>query len=159
VIVREARLEDAGAVRAAVSAAFGREDEAKIVDGVRDAGDVLVEFVAEIDGEIAGHVLFSRMRCQPALLAAGLGPLAVAPRFQARGAGTALAKTGLEACRVRGVAACFVLGAPAYYGRFGFVAAVAIRSPYAKLPAFQVLAFDAQATETLIAADYPAAFG
>ena len=76
--------------------------------------------MAEIGGEVAGYVLF--MRCQPPMLAgAGLGPLAVAPQFQGCGVGTALTRAGLEACRARAVVACFVLGAPAYYGRFGFV--------------------------------------
>jgi putative acetyltransferase len=160
VTIREAREADACAVRAVVSAAFGRSEEAAIVDGVRAAGEVLVEFVAEVDGEIAGHVLFSRMRCQPPMLAAGLGPLAVAPPSQGRGAGSALVKAGLAACRARGLAACFVLGAPAYYGRFGFIpAAVAVRSPYEHLPAFQVLAFDVPAMTKLVAVDYPAAFG
>ncbi|HEY2483487.1 MAG TPA: N-acetyltransferase [Caulobacteraceae bacterium] len=159
-IIREARKADADAVRAVVSAAFGRLDEAAIVEGVRASGEVLVEFVAEIEGEIAGHVLFSHMRCQPPLPAAGLGPLAVAPRFQGRGAGTALAKAGLAVCRARGLAACLVLGAPAYYGRFGFISAAgAVCSPYAHLPAFQILTFDGEATAKLVAVDYPAAFG
>jgi predicted N-acetyltransferase YhbS len=160
VIVREAREADAPAVRRVVTAAFGRSDEGAIIDGVRAAGEILVELVAEIAGEIAGYVLFSRLRCVPAMLAAGLGPLAVAPRFQGRGAGTALARAGLETCRTRDVSACFVLGAPAYYGRFGFVSAGGtVASPYAHLPAFQILAFDVEATRTLRAIDYPAAFG
>jgi putative acetyltransferase len=159
VIVREACEADAEAVRRVVTSAFGRSDEAAIVDRVKAAGDVLVELVAEVGGEIAGHVLFSRMRCRPPMLAAGLGPLAVAPEFQGRGVGTALAEAGLEACHARAAAACFVLGAPAYYARFGFVSAAGtVVSPYAHLPAFQILAIDAAATRTLRAVDYPAAF-
>lgn len=159
-IVREALETDQEAARRLVTAAFGRIEEAAILDGVRASGDVLVELVAEIGGEIAGHVLFSRMRCRPPMLAAGLGPLAVAPRFQGRGVGSALATDGLEACRARAVVACFVLGAPAYYGRFGFVpAAGSIASPYAQAPAFQILEFDFQAAAMLVVVDYPDAFG
>ncbi len=158
-IVREASRDDASAIRRVVAAAFGRPDEAVIVDQVRAAGAALAEFVAEIDGEIAGHVLFNRMKCRPPMLVAGLGPLAVAPAFQGRGIGSALVRHGLDACRQLGVRACVVLGAPAYYGRFGFTSAgKVIESKYSHLPAFQALAFDDGALSKPINIAYPDAF-
>lgn len=159
-IIRKAMARDHAAISLLVAAAFGRPDEAAIVDQVRAAGETLVELVAEIDGEIVGHVLFSRMVCQPPMSAAGLGPLAVAPALQGRGIGSELTRRGLDACRELGALACVVLGAPAFYGRFGFASAgQAIRSPYAHLPGFQVLDFDGVALGRLVSIAYPDAFG
>jgi putative acetyltransferase len=160
VIVRGALAPDYAAIARLVTAAFGRTDEAVIVDQVRAAGEAFVELVAEIDSKIVGHVLFSRMRCQPPIPAVGLGPLAVAPAFQGRGIGSELTRRGLDASRELGALVCVVLGAPAFYGRFGFVSAgKAIRSPYAQLPAFQALDFDGVALGRLVSIAYPAAFG
>jgi putative acetyltransferase len=160
VIIREAMARDHAAISPLVAAAFGRPDEAAIVDQVRAAGETLVELVAEIDGEIVGHVLFSRMGCQPPMSAAGLGPLAVAPALQGRGIGSELTRRGLDACRELGALVCVVLGAPAFYGRFGFASPEqAIRSPYAHLPAFQALDFDGAALGRLVGIAYPDAFG
>ena len=158
-IVRGASSADASAIRLVVAAAFGRPDEAVIVDQVRAAHEALAEFVAEVDGEVAGLVLFNRMKCRPPMLVAGLGPLAVAPAFQGRGIGSALVRHGLDACRQRGVRACVVLGAPAYYGRFGFTSAgAAIESRYSHLRAFQALAFGDSSLPQHLSIAYPDAF-
>ncbi|NNL68130.1 MAG: N-acetyltransferase, partial [Myxococcales bacterium] len=47
-------------------------------------------------------------------------PLAVLPEAQGRGVGSALVPAALEAARALGWPAVFLLGSPAYYGRFGF---------------------------------------
>jgi putative acetyltransferase len=72
----------------------------------------------------------------------GLAPVAVHPKWQRRGIGSALIQRGLEECRKRGVGAVFVLGEPALYARFGFIPAHtrALRCVYEAPPdAFQVL--------------------
>ena len=70
-----------------------------------------------------GHALFTPVTVEgagaPGLLLA-LGPMAVAPRHQRRGVGSALVEAGLESCRELGADAVFVLGHPDYYPRFGF---------------------------------------
>jgi putative acetyltransferase len=157
VIIRDVCAADHRVIAALVTAAFGRSDEAVIVDEAR--GGCLVELVAEDDGEIVGHALFSRMTCNPPALVAGLGPLAVAPDRQGRGVGDALVRRGLEACRILGVETLVVLGAPAYYGRFGFtVAPSTIGSRYAGLAAFQALPLISGALDRTIDIAYPAAF-
>ena len=158
--IRSATAADHAAISAVVAAAFGRSDEAGMVEASRAGGDALLEFVAVNGGAIVGHILFNRMTCAPDLLVAGLAPLAVEPHSQGQGAGAALARRGLEACRALGVKACVVLGAPAYYGRFGFTAAPAtIASPYAGLPAFQALEFEPEVLARPISIAYPSAFG
>ncbi|HEX7761523.1 MAG TPA: N-acetyltransferase [Caulobacteraceae bacterium] len=165
-IIRPARPEDHAAIRPLVTAAFAAADhasgtEADIVEGVRAEGAVLVELVAEADGEIVGHILFSRMTCDRPVFVAGLGPVAAAPDRQLRGIGTALIQRGLGDCRALGVQAVILLGHPTYYPRFGFSAQAAARiaSPYAGNPAFMALELTPGALGQPLKAEFPAAFG
>jgi putative acetyltransferase len=159
VIVRPVRPADFSAIGAVATAAFGRAEEADMVDQVRAGGQLLFELAAEDDGAVAGHVLFSRMTCEPAAVVAGLAPLAVAPGKQGRGIGGALVRQGLEACRELGMAGCVVLGSPAYYGRFGFRRAPAsITCRYSSLEAFQALAYENGAFARPMTLAYPPAF-
>ncbi|MEM0936073.1 MAG: N-acetyltransferase [Pseudomonadota bacterium] len=68
------------------------------------------------------------MRGRPAML---LGPLAVSPDLQRRGHGSKLVADALARVATRpGKPPVFVLGDPAYYGRFGFHAAHNVAPPY-----------------------------
>ncbi len=121
--VRPETTADGSRIRAVNRAAFGREGEGELVDALRAAGVVIASLVADEEGEVVGHVLFS-----PAVLedgkgqttVAGLGPVAVLPEHQGRGIGSALIDAGLTICRESGYAIAVVLGHPAYYPRFGF---------------------------------------
>ncbi|HJR57614.1 MAG TPA: N-acetyltransferase [Rhizomicrobium sp.] len=109
---------------------FPTATEADLVDGLRADGDAVLSLVAEEDSEIAGHVLFSRMTAP--FRALGLAPVAVLPHYRRRGIAARLIEDGLA----RAAAdwdAVFVLGDPAYYGRFGFDAGLAacFANPYA----------------------------
>lgn len=143
--LRDEAPSDAPAVAALLRAAFGGEDEAGLVADLRAAGGALVALVAEgPGGEVVGHVMFSPLEIaregQAPILAAALAPLAVAPAWQRRGIGAALAEAGLARCRDLGVPGAVVLGDPAYYRRFGFDAARAagFSAPWAG-PALQAL--------------------
>lgn len=140
--VRDETPADAAAVRDVVTRAFGRADEAGLVDALRAAGKATVALVAVGDAAVVGHVLFSPVTLDGAPFGVGLAPLAVAPEAQRRGVGGALVLAGLARCRDGGHGIAVVLGDPDYYGRFGFVAAErhGIRSEYDVPPgAFQVL--------------------
>jgi putative acetyltransferase len=152
---------DFDAIREVVTAAFGREAEALIVDGVRAEGVAMVELVVEDAGEILGYVLFSRMTTEPAGRFAGLGPVAVRPDRQGQGIGEALCDAGVAAVRALGADAIVVLGHPDYYPRFGFShdAAANIASPFADREAFMALELKPGALAAPIKADFPAAFG
>jgi putative acetyltransferase len=160
-LVRSATAADHSAIRAVVDAAFAGPAESRIVDGVRSESAALVELVAEADGEVVGHVLFSRMTVTPARFIAALGPLAVRPDRQGLGHGAALSRAGIEAVRALGAEAVVVLGHPGYYPRFGFshAAASSIASPYSDRPAFMALELTPGALAVQLRADYPEAFG
>jgi putative acetyltransferase len=122
-VVRDEAAGDPAAIRDVVTRAFGRSDEARLVDMLRTAGKATLSLVAEREGRIAGHVLFSPVTLAGAPFGLGLAPLAVAPEEQRAGVGGALVRAGLERAHAAGITTVVVLGSPAYYGRFGFVAA------------------------------------
>jgi putative acetyltransferase len=161
VSVRAATPADVAAIRAVEAAAFGRDDEADLVEALRADGAVLAELVFEDGGGVVGHILFSALRTDPPKAVAALAPVAVSPQAQGRGAGSALCRAGIETCRQLGQDAVLVLGEPAYYARFGFSAEAArtVRTVYSHLPAFMALALKPDALEPLLKAEYPAAFG
>ena len=159
--MRPALPADHAAIRAVETAAFGRSDEADMVEAARAEGAALVELVAEAHGEIVGHILFSRMTVTPARFFAGLAPVAVSPSVQGRGVGDALCRAGIEAVKALGAEAVVVLGHPDYYPRFGFSAAAAAKlvSPYAGNAAFMALELTPGALGAALRIDYPRAFG
>ncbi len=123
VTIREEQPEDQVAIREVNRLAFSGEDEALLVDRLREEKLVICSLVAVEASEVVGHILFSRLpvETQHAVLeVAALAPMAVRPDHQRRGVGLVLVRTGLEVCRQRGVPAVVVLGHPEYYPRFGF---------------------------------------
>lgn len=160
-MIRLARASDHAAIREVVDAAFGRGHEGDIVDHLREDGDVLFELVEEAGGEVAGHILFSRLWADSAHLYAALAPLSVRPDLQLKGAGQRLTRAGLEMAKEFGAHAVIVLGHPKYYPRFGFSteAAANIACPYSGLPAFMALEVEPGALAAPITVAYPDAFG
>jgi len=123
--VRPAEAADHAAIRAVHLAAFDTPQEADLVEALRAAGDALVELVAEADGAVVGHILFSPMGNDGGITVAALAPVAVTPQAQNGGIGSMLCLAGIEACRMAGVDVVVVLGHAAYYPRFGFSAQAA----------------------------------
>jgi len=132
--IRPETTTDRAAVRAVNEAAFGTSVEADLVEAIRSKKTTLVSLVADADGKVVGHILFSpvSMSEQPRLNVMGLGPMAVAPDHQRSGIGSALVREGLKRCKGLGCQAVVVVGHPEYYPRFGFVPAAkhALRSEY-----------------------------
>ena len=132
--IRAERPEDCAAIRAVILAAFETAAEADLVDTLRGSGCPLISLVAELQGAVVGHILFSPITIEghPELALMGLAPMAVQPAQQRKGTGSALVRAGLEQCRGSAIDAVFVLGHPRYYPRFGFQpsARFAIRSDY-----------------------------
>jgi putative acetyltransferase len=124
--VRASSARDLAAIRRVHIEAFGRADEAELALRLLAREPRCISLVAERTGAVIGHVLWSPVSVDgrdfaPPPLA--LGPLGVLPDAQRTGAGSALARAGIEECRRRGAPFAVVLGHPAYYPRFGFVPA------------------------------------
>jgi putative acetyltransferase len=163
-VIRPAGPDDQAAIRDVVTAAFtaefGKSDEADLVDALRADGDALLELVAEEDGAVVGHILFSPLATDTGARFAALAPLSVMPGRQKDGLGTWLMETAHELLRASGVEAVIVLGHPAYYPRVGYSAQAAetVAAPF-KGSHFMALALKPGALDQPVAVTYAKAFG
>jgi putative acetyltransferase len=124
-LIRQPHASEREAILAVHRAAFGRDDEARLVQQLHAAGRNSAEWLAEQDGDIIAHVLFSPIRIEHGDdgKSLGLAPMAVVPTWQRRGVGAQLIHAALQALRSTDFRSIVVLGDPGYYGRFGFVPA------------------------------------
>lgn len=163
-VVRNEQPQDQEHVRTVNEVTFGRSDEADLVERLRLEEAVLLSLVAELDREIIGHILFSRMTVETAqgpIATVSLAPMAVLPGYQRRGVGTRLVRRGLDELRDRSERIVLVLGHEHYYPRFGFSAekALQLTSPFPP-EAFMALELSEGALSGICGAvRYPAAFG
>lgn len=85
--------------------------------------------VAEVDGELAGHVMLTRIAIRDGQggqdshaghASLALAPLSVSPAFQRRGVGAALVEAAHARARALGFASVVIVGISEYYQRFGY---------------------------------------
>jgi putative acetyltransferase len=122
-LIRSEEEKDWAGVYAVNAAAFETPLEANLVNALRQQAQSLISLVAENDGTIVGHILFSPVSLTgyAGVKIMGLGPMAVAPNHQRKGIGSALVRAGVDRCKQLGCGAIVVLGRPEYYPRFGFL--------------------------------------
>jgi putative acetyltransferase len=128
ITIRAENGEDQEAIREVNTQAFGREEEAQLVEELRRLPEFLRELslVAWHAERIIGHALFSRVRIQNedgGVEALTLGPIAVLPAFQRQGVGSRLIYAGLDQGKALNYPAVVLIGHPTYYPRFGFLPA------------------------------------
>jgi len=124
--IRAERTADLEAIRTVNTLAFGQDQEARIVDALRDNDGVLLSLVAVHETQVVGHILFSPASIEAhgrSIAGAALGPMAVLPAWQRQGIGGQLIETGLRMLRDLACPFVIVLGHPDYYPRFGFAPA------------------------------------
>ena len=90
-------------------------------------GILELSFVAEIDGDIVGHVIYSHAHIlQPDGSKADVlnfGPISVLSELQKAGIGSTLMRHSIEKAKEQNHGAILFFGSPEYYPRFGFVCA------------------------------------
>ena len=94
-----------------------------------------LSLVAEVEGQIVGHVLVTRIVVREGEQAHGslaLAPVSVEPEWQGRGIGGRLIEAAHEVARKMGFGSVVLLGHAGYYPRFGYRKAIdfGIRLPF-----------------------------
>ncbi len=129
--IRDSATQDRAAIAALYARAFPDEDLLPLVRDLLDDPGVTISLVAVVDSAIVGNVIFTTCHVDSIdTRAALLAPLAVDPASQRKGIGSALVQCGLQRLRDAGIGMVFVLGDPAYYGRFGFRQEASVGAPY-----------------------------
>ncbi len=125
-IIRNESRADHAAISQVIEQAFNDQQysshtEQFIVHALRDAQQLTIALVAVLNQEIVGYIAISPVSISSAVEGwFGLGPIAVAPKWQHHGVGSALINTALKQLKATGAAGCVVLGDPHFYAQFGF---------------------------------------
>jgi putative acetyltransferase len=120
------------------TSAFGQEDEARLVELLRESTAYIPELslIATWNDKLVGHILFSKIsivdKNQNEYESLALAPMAVRPEFQNRGIGGRLIQSGLNKARELNYKSVIVAGHERYYPKFGFLPAETwnIKAPF-----------------------------
>ncbi|MCI9176584.1 MAG: N-acetyltransferase [Lachnospiraceae bacterium] len=128
-LIRRENPEDYETVYSVIKEAFAHAEHADgnepdLVNSLRVGSAFISELslIAEIDGRIAGHILFTKAKVGDNTVLA-LAPLSVLPEYQRQGVGTALIREGHRIARELGYRYSVVLGSAAYYPKEGYLPA------------------------------------
>lgn len=96
--------------------------EQDLVEALRKNKEAFIpelSLVAEDNGVITGHILFTKMQVGDDTVLA-LAPLSVKPEYQRQGIGMALIQEGHRIAAALGYGYCVVLGSEIYYPKTGY---------------------------------------
>lgn len=132
---------DVTAIYEVVRSAFPTDEEARLIDLLRESGHLSVSLVAEEHGKVVGHIAFSPVTIHGQQGGLGLAPVSVKPEFQNQGIGGELVTQGLQAARQFGAGYVVVLGHSHYYPRFGFqnASALGFHNEYGAEESFMIM--------------------
>ncbi|BDS12514.1 GNAT family N-acetyltransferase [Aureispira anguillae] len=129
-IIRQEVESDYASVFALIQEAFADEvysdhREQFLVANLRKSKAFIPELslVATIGGELAGHILLTKIEIKNAINTYGslaLAPVSVLPKFQGQGIGGELIKEAHKKAKVLGFKSIILLGHKDYYPRFGY---------------------------------------
>ena len=122
--IRQENTDDYKTVFVLNELAFDQKDESELIERIRKGNSFIPELslVAEIDKEIVGYILFSKIKIKNGINfeSLALAPMAVLPKFQKKGIGGSLIIEGLKKAKELGYKSVIVLGHKEYYPKFGF---------------------------------------
>jgi predicted N-acetyltransferase YhbS len=124
IIIRQERPNDYEKVYEINKRAFNQENESELIKKIRKGQNHIpaLSLVAEIEGKLVGHILFSKIKIVGDLNydSLALAPMAVIPEYQKKGIGSKLVAGGLKKAKKLGFNSIIVLGHKDYYTKFGF---------------------------------------
>jgi putative acetyltransferase len=162
-LIRPESTTDADAITAVTIAAFQtleicQHTERFIVKALRTAGALAVSLVAELDGQMVGHVAFSPVTLSDGTPGwYGLGPVSVLPAYLRQGMGEALIREGQAQLQAMGARGCCLVGHADYSTKFGFRHPDQLVHPGLAPEYFLALSFDAHGPRGTVA--FHARFG
>jgi putative acetyltransferase len=110
---------------------FPDEDLLPLVRELQGFGQAVISLVGLREKVIVGHISFTFCHVEEGKnKVALLGPLAITPPLQKQGIGSKLIQMAFKHLENSNTGYVFVLGDPAYYGRFGFKAEDKVVTPY-----------------------------
>lgn len=126
IVIRNETNADVAAITYVTISAFraleiSNHTEQFVISALRAAKALSVSLVAELNGQIIGHIAFSPISISDGTQNwFGLGPVSVLPEYQRQGIGKALITEGLSRLKSLGAKGCCLVGHPNYYRKFGF---------------------------------------
>lgn len=126
ILIRTERVSDYAEIASVTVRAFAPHIEVPLIVALqrqRREFDPELSLVAEKDGRIVGHVLFSpyQMRLlEQTVPSVNLSPISVDPGCQRQGIGSQLIAEGHARAAAKGYTISTLLGHPTYYPRFGY---------------------------------------
>jgi putative acetyltransferase len=126
ILIRDEIKDDTTTITEVTAAAFetleiSSHAEQFIIEALRSAKALTLSLVAEVDGQVVGHIAFSPVTISDGTEAwYGLGPVSVLPGYQRMGIGKALVREGLSRLKGLDAKGCCLVGHPQYYRKFGF---------------------------------------
>jgi predicted N-acetyltransferase YhbS len=129
-IIRPETEQDYASINEINCLAFNKESD-DLVEKIRQSREYIpkLSLVAALDGEVVGHVMFSKAKIVSDRLSTpvlALGPIAVRPEHQKQGIGSALIRHGMQKGTELNYPLVLLIGHPSYYPRFGFQPARAL---------------------------------
>lgn len=128
-LIRQETFSDYNEVYELIAEAFATAEhsdgnEQDLVVALRRGNAFIPELslVAEINKELAGHILFTKAKVNNDNVLV-LAPLSVKPQYQKQGVGTALIIEGHKIAKELGYEYSLVLGSETYYPRVGYIPA------------------------------------